>query len=115
MVRHVGWALPAGIGYSSAGGKSLIILGDGSFNYTPQALWTASRYSLDVRILLINNRGYESLRMRAGYNKDFFSPVTHPWRVAMAYDFDSREFDDPNNAVRWLMEGNPRKLAEIIE
>ncbi len=111
----LGWALPAGIGYSSAGGKSLIILGDGSFNYTPQALWTASRYSLDVRILLINNRGYESLRMRAGYDKDFFSPITHPWRVAMAYDFDSREFDDPNNAVKWLMEGNPRKFAELIE
>ncbi|AHC51936.1 benzoylformate decarboxylase [Sulfolobus acidocaldarius SUSAZ] len=109
----LGWALPAGVGYASAGGKSLIIMGDGSFNYAPQAIWTASRYDLKVKILVINNSGYEALRSRAGYERDFFSPETHPWRMAEAYDFTAKEFEDYQLAVKWLMEGEERKLAEI--
>jgi benzoylformate decarboxylase len=47
------------------------ITGDGSFLYSPQALWSAVRERLPVVAVVLNNRGYLILRrfladMRSG-------------------------------------------------
>jgi benzoylformate decarboxylase len=38
------------------------VVGDGSFLYSPQALWTAVREHLPVVAVVLNNRGYLILR-----------------------------------------------------
>ena len=38
------------------------VVGDGSFLYSPQALWTAVREGLPVVAVVMNNRGYLILR-----------------------------------------------------
>ncbi|MEM4956767.1 MAG: thiamine pyrophosphate-binding protein, partial [Metallosphaera sp.] len=110
----LGWALPASLGYVTAGGKAVTLMGDGSFHFSPQTLWTASYYDLEMRIMILNNHGYESLRGRADYQANFFNPRTQPLKVAEAYGFETFETDHLADGVDWLMEkGGKRRVVEI--
>lgn len=109
----IGWAIPASFGYSSAGGKALAIVGDGSFNYSFQALWSATKYGGIMKVLVINNQGYNSLKGWGNTNAEILSPITSPWKLASSYGFEGKEFDDYKKGIEWLMEGNTQKLAEL--
>jgi benzoylformate decarboxylase len=60
----LGWGLPAALGVSLGRdrGPAVSLVGDGSFLYSPQALWTAVREELPVVAVVMNNRGYLILR-----------------------------------------------------
>lgn len=60
----IGFALPVAVGAAIAtpGRKVLALEGDGSGMYTPQALWTMVRESLDVTVVIFANRAYQILR-----------------------------------------------------
>jgi benzoylformate decarboxylase len=60
----LGWGLPAALGVSLGRDREPVvaIVGDGSFLYSPQALWTAVREGLPVVAVVMNNRGYLILR-----------------------------------------------------
>lgn len=60
----LGWGLPAAMGVSLAEGRRPVVavVGDGSFLYCPQALWTAVREEIPVLAVVLNNRGYLILR-----------------------------------------------------
>lgn len=60
----MGYALPASIGACIASpSKSIICLtGDGSMQTNVQELQTVSQYNLNCKIIVINNKGYASIR-----------------------------------------------------
>ena len=60
----LGWGLPAAMGVSLGRDREPVVsvVGDGSFLYSPQALWTAVRENLPVVAVVLNNRGYLILR-----------------------------------------------------
>jgi benzoylformate decarboxylase len=60
----LGWGVPAALGVCLAAGRQPVVAvtGDGSFLYSPQALWTAVREDLPVVTVVLNNRGYLILR-----------------------------------------------------
>src|SRR5215470_9976044 len=60
----LGWGLPAALGVSLGRDREPVVavVGDGSFLYSPQALWTAVREDLPVVAVVMNNRGYLILR-----------------------------------------------------
>lgn len=59
----MGWALPAAIGVAKAGAKNVItIMGDGSFMSNMQELATIREHRLPITIIVLNNRGYLSIR-----------------------------------------------------
>jgi benzoylformate decarboxylase len=60
----LGWGLPAAMGVSLGRDREPVVsvVGDGSFLYSPQALWTAVREDLPVVAVVMNNRGYLILR-----------------------------------------------------
>ncbi len=60
----LGWGLPAALGVSLARDREPVVavVGDGSFLYSPQALWTAVREDIPVVGIVLNNRGYLILR-----------------------------------------------------
>jgi benzoylformate decarboxylase len=61
----LGYGLPAAVGVALAGppGRRVVCLvGDGSFMYSPQALWTAVRHRLPLAVVVIDNGGYGAMR-----------------------------------------------------
>jgi acetolactate synthase I/II/III large subunit len=60
----IGFGLPAATGAAIASpDRTVIVLeGDGSAMYTLQALWTMARESLNIKILVFANRGYQILK-----------------------------------------------------
>ena len=59
----MGWALPAAIGVAKAGAKNVIcIVGDGSFMSNMQELATIREHNLPIKIIILNNKGYLSIK-----------------------------------------------------
>jgi benzoylformate decarboxylase len=60
----LGWGVPAAIGAKIAQPDCQVValLGDGSFQFAPQALWTAARYQVPVGIVIWNNGQYQANR-----------------------------------------------------
>lgn len=59
----MGWAIPAAIGVAKAGAKNVIcIVGDGSFMSNMQELAVIKEHNLPIKIIILNNRGYLSIR-----------------------------------------------------
>jgi acetolactate synthase-1/2/3 large subunit len=61
----MGYELPAAIGaaYSNPGQRIICLAGDGSIMLNIQELETISRYQLPIKILLLNNKGYLSIKL----------------------------------------------------
>jgi acetolactate synthase-1/2/3 large subunit len=60
----MGWDLPAAIGACVArgGAHTVLVTGDGSFQFNVQELLTIGFHHLDVKIFVLNNGGYGSIR-----------------------------------------------------
>jgi benzoylformate decarboxylase len=76
----LGWGLPAALGVSLGRDSEPVVavVGDGSFLYSPQALWTAVREDLPVVAVVMNNRGYLILRRFLAGMRDPSAPVSPP-------------------------------------
>lgn len=94
----MGWALPAAIGVAKAGAKNVIcIVGDGSFMSNMQELATIREHNLPIKIVILNNSGYLSIK---NTQSKFYegrvhgtSPQTglwfpHMFDVAAAFDLE---------------------------
>ena len=60
----LGWGVPAALGAKLAAPERPVvcIVGDGSFMYAPQALWTAAHHRLNVVTVVLDNREYRILK-----------------------------------------------------
>jgi acetolactate synthase I/II/III large subunit len=60
----MGWDLPAAVGACVAHGnqRTILVTGDGSFQFNVQELETIRVNQLNVKIFVLNNDGYESIR-----------------------------------------------------
>ncbi len=60
----MGYGLPAAIGacFSAGGGRVICIDGDGSIQMNLQELQTVVHHGLDLKIVVLNNNGYHSIR-----------------------------------------------------
>ena len=64
----LGWALPAAVGIALAERDSgrnrpvIAVIGDGSFQYSVQSIWTAARLRLPMLILVMQNQEYAILK-----------------------------------------------------
>ncbi len=91
----MGWCLPASIGACvKSRRQTILVTGDGSIQFNIQELATISCYQLPVKIFVINNQGYESIRStQVNFFKgrfvgsDKFSGVSNPdfRKLAEAY------------------------------
>ncbi|AZQ64743.1 thiamine pyrophosphate-binding protein [Flammeovirga pectinis] len=59
----LGWGMPVAIGLSLATKKhSVCFVGDGGFQYSLQAIYTAKKYSIPVVFIVLNNGAYKVLK-----------------------------------------------------
>jgi acetolactate synthase-1/2/3 large subunit len=66
----MGYGLPAAIGASVNGDKIVCIEGDGSLQMNIQELQTLKHYGFPIKMILINNDGYTSIKIT---QKSFFN------------------------------------------
>ena len=60
----LGWAMPAAVGIALADPQRpvMVTIGDGSFQYSLQALWTAAQHKLPIVVVVLANGEYSVLK-----------------------------------------------------
>lgn len=60
----LGWGVPAAMGVKLANPEREVIafVGDGSFLFSPQALWTAAHYEIGIKVIICNNSAYMAVK-----------------------------------------------------
>ncbi|MEM0126646.1 MAG: thiamine pyrophosphate-binding protein [Thermoplasmatales archaeon] len=116
---QLGWASPAAAGMSMVNDKVLAVVGDGSFMYSIQILWTVKRYALPLKFLILRNGGYGILKsFSTSYypgmeNKDYMSFTLNIEDIAESFGIESRVAGRDLEELRWLSEGKESKLLVV--
>lgn len=60
----LGWGVPSALGIKLANPQRQVIafVGDGSFLFSIQSLWTAAKYNIPVVVVVCNNRQYKAVK-----------------------------------------------------
>jgi acetolactate synthase I/II/III large subunit len=97
----MGWCLPMAVGACVGAGKArtILITGDGSLQWNVQELLTIRRYHLPVKIFVLNNHGYQSIRATQRnffegrfVGADFDSGLANPRFDALAAAYELKYF-----------------------
>lgn len=119
----MGFALPAAIGVALMGNPTLVITGDGSFQSNIQELATVRYLNLPIKIFVLNNNGYLSIRttqnklfkgrvMGTGPGNGIFFPKLED--IAKAYKINYALMDKiDEKQSRWLETPEPM-IIEVI-
>jgi len=125
----MGFTLPASIGaaVASSNNKNIIgITGDGSFQMNIQELQTIINYNLSIKIFVLNNGGYLSIRNTMDkffegryYGTDSKSGLTFPKieKIAYAYGlpyYRLENSDDLDNKLNDILNLEGYALIEVI-
>jgi acetolactate synthase I/II/III large subunit len=114
----MGFGLPASIGACIAGGKkrTISIIGDGGLQHNIQELETLSRLQLPIKIFILNNNGYGSIKaMQENHFDGRYvccdpeSGLTFPdiCRVGSAYGLKTTRIENQENLGE--------KIAQVIQ
>jgi acetolactate synthase I/II/III large subunit len=107
----MGFGLPAGIGVCLAGGRqrTIVVDGDGGFQFNIQELETVARLQLPIKFFILNNNGYASIRAsqanwfgKASIGADPQTGLTVPnlSRIANAYGIQSHVIENQSDLHR---------------
>ena len=124
----MGYSLPAAIGISVATNKGRVIAltGDGSFQQNLQELQTLIEYDLPVKLFVLNNDGYESIRVS---QKNYFnnrligesnqSGLSFPdtLKIAKAYGIKAvriRNYQELENKLDGILNFDKAVIVDII-
>ena len=124
----MGYSLPAAIGISVATNKGRVIAltGDGSFQQNLQELQTLIEYDLPVKLFVLNNDGYESIRVS---QKNYFdnrligesnqSGVSFPdtLKIAKAYGIKAvriRNYQELENKLDGILNFDKAVIVDVI-
>lgn len=121
-----GWGLPAAIGVQLGrpAQRVLAIVGDGGFTFTCQALWSAARYNVPVTVLVLNNRGYRSMRggMQRGaprssaagldFGYDFVVGIAE---VARGFGVAATRVEDPSDLAQVVHSALAETAPKVVE
>ena len=116
---QLGWGIPAGMGIATVRDKVLLVIGDGSFMYTVQSLWTAKHYGIPLKILVLNNGGYNILKSysKSYYpgleNADFFNLNLDIVSIARGFGIEAKLAGADLEEMEWLREGDAVKILVV--
>jgi benzoylformate decarboxylase len=110
--QQLGWGPAASIGIGMRRKDTILMVGDGSLMYAPQSLWTLKKYSIPVKVIVLNNHGYGILR---SYSKAYHESLVGADLLSPdGTDFEmlARSFGIPADGVSVAQELH-KKLAWI--
>jgi benzoylformate decarboxylase len=132
----LGWGLGAAIGAKMGrpNRQVALLVGDGSFQFGVQALWSAARYKVPVAVIIWNNLAYQANRRAlheyggraaaAGKYTGCYlgSPTIDNIRIAQGYGVDGEQVSDPgklgeaiNRCLKTVASGLPYVLDVPIQ
>jgi len=132
----LGWGVAAAIGakMGQPNRQTVALVGDGSFQFGVQALWSAARYEVPIGIVVWNNGGYQANRSalhRYGgkavetgkyIGSSLLSPEIDTVSIAKGYGVEGETVTDPSKlkpalhrCLRVLEEGRPYLLDVKIQ
>ena len=108
----LGFGVPAAVGLQLAHAKRRVVcpVGDGSLQYSVQALWTAAQQNLPVIFIVIRNSDYSALRgfcdfTKVGQNVHGMDlPALDAVKIAEGYGLAAKEVDRPEDLEPTLRE-----------
>ncbi len=127
-ISSMGYELPASIGACIANNKKQIecIAGDGSIMMNLQELQTIVTNQLPIKIILINNNGYQQIRLTQTnlFEKNFVGigpdskDLEFPnfQKIASAFDIPYKccqSMDDMDDAIKWFNSENKYCMLEV--
>lgn len=116
---QLGWGLAAAMGIAMEKPETLFIVGDGSLMYTVQGLWTAKKYGIPLKTLVLDNGGYNILK---SYGKSYYPEMekaeflTLDLNVAditSGFGVETREADKDLDDLQWLKDGKEPKVLVV--
>ncbi|OUJ18405.1 Thiamine pyrophosphate-requiring enzyme carboxylase [Methanonatronarchaeum thermophilum] len=125
----LGYGLPAAVGAAIAeettgnNRKTIAYIGDGSYMYYPQTLYTAQRYlNKGISIIIINNKGYKILRNANILNQTGTKPLhitkhNNIPKNAETHNFKTQKTKNKNKLKKQLkqtIKTNENTLLEIM-
>ncbi|HCQ3813814.1 TPA: hypothetical protein OKD72_004868, partial [Escherichia coli] len=121
----LGWGLPAAIGFQigCADRRVIAILGDGAFQYSVSALWTAAKYNIPVVFIVANNSCYGALhKFSTLMDKSGIPGLDIPnidiLNIASGYGINSKRVNslyDFVTTIKSALEANKPFLIEITQ
>lgn len=127
-ISSMGYDLPGAIGACVANdNKSIVcIAGDDSIQMNIQELQTIATNKLPIKIVVINNEGYQQIRLSQGnfFKGDYvgLGPDSHDLgfpdfrKLSNAYGIPYKyceEKNDLNNSIDWLLNENEYCMLEV--
>ncbi len=122
----IGWAIAAAVGIQIAQPERRVvaIVGDGSAQYSIQALWTAAHLKQPVIFVIANNRGYRVLKDRLKLfhdndrpiGMDFNDPPIDFAAIARGYGVEAHTVDSADRfdeAFRTALESSGPVLLDV--
>jgi benzoylformate decarboxylase len=126
----LGWGIPCAMGIKLAWPERPVVavVGDGSLYFGIQALWTAARERIGVKILVLNNEKY--LAVEAGLNTyrggihpeqgylgvDLTNPAPDPVQIAAGFGVPAQRVehgDDLRRALTWAFNHDGPALVDV--
>jgi len=113
----LGWGVGAGIGarLGAPDKQVVVLLGDGSFQFAVQALWTAKRFAVPLIVVIFNNRGYQANRWALARLKGRSAETGH----FIGVNLDDPDIDHVGIAGAYGLEGErvnrPEDLKAALE
>jgi benzoylformate decarboxylase len=122
----LGWGLPAAVGAKLARPDRpvALLVGDGTFHFTVQALWTAVKQKAPVTIVILDNGGYLAVKRAVeNYLKVPMDPRSHPGtdiggidhlEVARGYGAEGVRIDNASEIGEALRSGLSSGRVQVI-
>ncbi len=122
----LGWGLPASVGIALAERKTgrnrpvILIIGDGSFQYSIQSLWTAVQHNLPILIIVMRNGQYGILKSFAKFENTpgvpgLDLPGLDIVCLAKGFGCDAARLDDLNVIKRAATEAWTKSKPTVLE
>lgn len=127
-ISSMGYDLPAAIGSSVANnnGPIVCVAGDGSIQMNLQELQTIVTNKLPIKIVVINNEGYQQIRLSQGnfFKRNYvgLGPESHDLgfpdfgKLANAYGIPYKHCDNKNSleeTIEWLLKESGYCMIEV--
>jgi benzoylformate decarboxylase len=122
----LGWGLPAAVGAKIACPDKAVVcvVGDGTFHFTPQALWTSARENAPVVTIVVDNSGYLAVKLAIERHLAVdMAPEVHPGTelpaldhvtVAQGYGAHAMRIDDPSKLQAAFAEALASNRSTVI-